>query len=1099
MRIRLLLMMVVFLGAFTARATHVMGGEITWRCSGNGYVFELIFYRDCNGVEVNTISETINVWNHPAISSIPVAFISREDISPTCTPVAGSPPALDCGTGPSGGNGIGAIEKITYRSNPVILSGIPPAGTGWIFTYTNFSRSALITNLMTPSNYGLTITAKMFAIPGAAAGVCIDNSPQFLEDPYLVSCAGEDYSYNMHPVDVDLDSLSVAFGRPLNNFTGAYNPPVDPSEIPYEPGFSYTNPTPDASFQAGNVPAALDPVSGELTFKSSTIGSFVVKVVVQGFRSGVLISQVEREMQLIVVNCNAANNAPVITPPFAGLFETTVNAGTLVTFNLQSTDVEVLQDGTPQSNILTTSGLEYGTNFTSTGGCAIAPCATLNQPPPITGVQGVSTQFSWQTDCNHLVTAYGDVAASIPYHFVFRVQDNYCQIPKITYRTVTINVVNPGIIPATAINCISTAPNGDVTVSWDPVADPNGTFVSYQLFTVQNGLYGTYPIGTTSVTVPSPGAALDFYVNVISGCNGNATTTSDTVSNVYLTLFNPNNGTAVLQWNPPAPNPLPGMSITATILQEYPTGTWTPIATVPYATTFYKDTITICSAFLNYAVVYSTAGCQFNSNIAGDQFSDKIAPDIPVIASVSIDTVSGNPVITWNVNNQTDTYGYVIYRKDPNGFFVEIDTLYGLNDTSYTDIFPVTGPITYSVAAFDSCFTISNPPTYQTSGKANPHTSLFLTKSINVCDNTAKLSWTDYIGWSTGNPQDYTIFLRDNGGMWTPVDTTDGLTSTIQLTALHSYCIAVRANNSNGTVAFTNLLCFTLTGPQPPAVHYLRVATVNANEVVLRHQISVGSNVASIRFEKYNTRTGLFDELTTVPATTSTLTVTDADVDVNSYSYKYRAVVVDSCGNFGLVSNEANTILLQVTTDQTTEINYLNWSPYTEFDGSVLQYHIYRAIDGVYSSTELGAVTADHRFYVDDVSQFEAYTGRFCYKVIAQEGFNNQYGFTEASVSNEVCAVIEPLVYIPNAFTPGGVNPIFRPILSFTDVNQFEMTILDRWGQRVFSTKDVTEGWNGENQSNNQLVEVGCYNYVVHIVDGNNQDLMYRGFVTVVR
>jgi hypothetical protein len=61
------------------------------------------------------------------------------------------------------------------------------------------------------------------------------------------------------------------------------------------------------------------------------------------------------------------------------------------------------------------------------------------------------------------------------------------------------------------------------------------------------------------------------------------------------------------------------------------------------------------------------------------------------------------------------------------------------------------------------------------------------------------------------------------------------------------------------------------------------------------------------------------------------------------------------------------------------------------------------------------------------------------------------------------------------------------------------MTILDRWGQRVFTTKDVTEGWNGENQSNNQLVEVGSYNYVVHIVDGNNQDLMYRGFVTVVR
>jgi hypothetical protein len=1094
---RLLTLLVVLFCSFAVRATHVMGGEITWRCSGNGYVFELIFYRDCNGVEINTISETIEVWNHPSVTSIPVAFISREDISPTCTPVAGSPTPLDCGTGANGGNGIGAIEKITYRSNTIILPGIPPAGTGWIFTYDNFSRSNLITNLVTPDNYGLTIAARMFPIPGAVGGVCIDNSPQFLQDPYLVSCAGEDYAYNMHPVDIDLDSISVFFGTPLNNFSGTFNPPADPAPVPYEAGFSPANPTPDATFQAGNVPAALNPVSGELTFRSSTIGSFVVKVVTNSYRDGALIAQVEREMQLIVLNCNPANNAPVITPPFAGSFVTTVDAGTLVTFNLQATDVEFLQDGSPQSNTLTTSGLMYGTNFTSTGGCAVGPCATLDQSPAITGVQGVSTQFSWQTDCNHLVTAFGTVADVIPYHFVFKVQDNYCQIPKITYRTLTINVQNPGIIPATRINCITTAANGDVTVSWDPVTDLNGTFVEYQLHTVQNGQIGTYPIGTTSATIPAPGAALDFFVNVISGCNGNATRASDTLSNVFLDVVNPTNGTAVLQWNPPAPAPLPGMSTTADILREYPPGTWSTIASVPYATTSFIDTIDICSAFLNYAVVYSTPACQFNSNVDGDSFEDMLAPETPVISSVSIDTASGNVIITWDVNSQPDTYGYVIYIEDANGFIVELDTVWGINSNSYTHITTVNGPMTYSVAAFDSCLTVNVPATYQTSAKGALHSSVYLTYSNNVCDNTAALSWTDYEGWGT-DLQDYTVFMSENNGPWQDLGNTAETDFDVQLTPLAAYCFAIRANNSNGTQAFSNSACFTLTGPTPPAVHYLRVATVSNNEVVLRHHIATGSNVASVRFEKYNIRNGQFEELITLSANAPLLIVNDPEVDVHSYSYRYRAIVIDSCGNLGAVSNEANTILLQVTTDQTRQINYLSWSPYSEFDGSVLLYHVYRSIDGVYDPAELAVVTVDHRFYTDDVSNFEEYGGRFCYLVVAQEG-NNQYGYSEASYSNEACAVIEPLVYIPNAFTPGGLNPVFLPVLSFTDVNKFEMTILDRWGQRVFSTKDLAEGWNGVNQLNNEIVPPGTYNYVVQIIDGNNQELFYRGFVTVVR
>lgn len=52
--------------------------------------------------------------------------------------------------------------------------------------------------------------------------------------------------------------------------------------------------------------------------------------------------------------------------------------------------------------------------------------------------------------------------------------------------------------------------------------------------------------------------------------------------------------------------------------------------------------------------------------------------------------------------------------------------------------------------------------------------------------------------------------------------------------------------------------------------------------------------------------------------------------------------------------------------------------------------------------------------------------------------------------------------YAPNAFTPGkdGRNDIFRPLL-FGNVVKYELTIYNRWGQRIFHTTNDQTGWDG--------------------------------------
>jgi gliding motility-associated-like protein len=1093
---RYLFLLLFALLGFSSKASHVMGGELNWRCSGNGYIFQLIFYRDCNGVDVNPVSETIKVWNHPALTSIPVLFVSRTDISPSCTEIPGGPEALHCGSGSHGGNGVGAIEKVIYESNPIVLPGVPPS-QGWIFTYSNFSRNSSVTNLVNPTNVGVTITAKMFPFPGMSASVCRDNSARFLQDPYLAVCAGEYYEYNLHPVDVDLDSVVTLLAAPIDRIIGStYNPPIDPVTLPFNVGYSATNPTPDINFDPGNIPTTLDPQTGQIAFLSNTTGGFVVKVRAQSYRNGLLIAEMEREMELVVTPCTNTNNAPTIPGPFAGLYETTLIAGTLVNFTLQVNDPEVLQDGTPQTVFLSASGSQYGANFTNpASGCDVAPCATLSSTPIITGTQGATVNFAWQTDCDHLVDAQGNTDDEKTFTFVFKAQDNYCQVPKTNYKTISIHLKNPGLIPATPITCISSQTNGDIDITWNVFANPNGTFVNAGLHSLEDGLIANFPVGSTTTTLPNPGVAKNYFFLIQSGCN--VIKSSDTVRNVHLDVLNPANGTAVLDWNTPANNPPPGMANTCTILREYPAGVWTTIATLPYATVHYVDTITICNAQLNYQVVYSTPTCSWSSNIVGGVFQDKITPFMPVIAAVSVDTISGNVVITWNQNQAPDTYGYIIYHKDQNGFIIEIDTVWGIGNTSYTHPINVTGPETYSIAAFDSCFTPSIPPTRQTSAKADLNTSMFLTYSLNSCSSVASLTWTPYVGWGT-SLVDYSIFVKHNGA-WTLVGNSATTSYDLPCIPLDPYCVTIRANRSNGVVAFSNIQCFSIQAPAPPATHYLRVATVDAENIEIRHQITAGTNVQAVRFQKYNPNTSQFELLVELPVNAPMISYVDTDVDVSSFSYTYRAVVVDSCGNEGAISNITRTVLLKVKADQTRLTTYLDWSTYGDFAGGVLQYQVFRGIDGVFPSTPYAIVSPTHRFYQDSVEElgFE-HTGKVCYYVIAEEA-PNQYGFQEYSLSNEACVVIEPWVYCPNAFTPGGINPIFIPVITFQDVTKYELSVLDRWGQLVFQSRDYTVGWDGKHMSSNKLVEPNTYVYVLKVVDGNNQEYFYRGSVTVVR
>lgn len=55
----------------------------------------------------------------------------------------------------------------------------------------------------------------------------------------------------------------------------------------------------------------------------------------------------------------------------------------------------------------------------------------------------------------------------------------------------------------------------------------------------------------------------------------------------------------------------------------------------------------------------------------------------------------------------------------------------------------------------------------------------------------------------------------------------------------------------------------------------------------------------------------------------------------------------------------------------------------------------------------------------------------------------------------------EPLIYVPNTFTPNanGVNEFF--FAKGVNLKDFKLEIYDRWGERIFTANSISEGWDG--------------------------------------
>ncbi len=669
------------------------------------------------------------------------------------------------------------------------------------------------------------------------------------------------------------------------------------------------------------------------------------------------------------------------------------------------------------------------------------------------------------------------------------------------------------------INCLVVNPDGSVTITWEQYDNLPSDFNFYQPSRIDPvsgipillGGGGIFDINQTSFT----DSDISTDANVDSYCYQILLSASSTSSSDLCTIYLEGNsnilfGVVDLTWNDPVPagSEVPEGSIYK-IYYEFPAGNWILDSFREYTAgdQEFVHEVKVCDDFVNFRVdlEYPNSNCASSSNVIGFNVEDKTAPEIPLILSVSVDPITQLAVIDWNSVNISDIAGYNIYQCIGNS-----EVLFDSTDET-TSIYTDTGSTPniqsegYLITSFDDC-PIPNesttvPPDFPTVCPSI-YTTMFLDWDWVVCQDYIDLAWTPYTGWGEEGVAFYEIYRRTNNGpdeflsLIEPENGTNFRDNSIDTNTLYSYYVKAQSASGPNATSLSNLVDVSVTSPLLPNDFGLFSASVtNGNEISILTSTSITTDFFEYSLLRKTENEAFFQEVGNFVEKDETfIPFTDTDVDPSVFSYTYQVALIDQCGDTVTYSNLGKTMLLDGLANEETLINTISWNSYLEWDSGIRAYDIYRSVDG--GPSELIASNQENiTFFEDDVSELLESKGEFCYYIEASES-SSPLGLNARSLSNLLCLTQPPKVWIPNTFTINGVNPEFKPVISFADRDTYKMLIYNRWGQQVFNSSEISEGWDGTKSG--ILVQEGNYMYYIGIRDGAGQLYEYRGHLTML-
>lgn len=576
---------------------------------------------------------------------------------------------------------------------------------------------------------------------------------------------------------------------------------------------------------------------------------------------------------------------------------------------------------------------------------------------------------------------------------------------------------------------------------------------------------------------------------------GETSVSTDTIANIVLSLTVINTSEAQLSWTLPFSTMPAGGSFNVYREPEGELGQ--VVATLGPLTTSYNDTLFgYCEdTMVSYSVAFEWAGCIIRSQLVEDEFTDIMPPPQPVIETASVDPLTDDIVLTWAPVMAEDLAFYRVQDIDVIAQqFINVGFIPAGDPTEFVyENAGGNGAKTLAVISFDEC---GNDASFD--GTA---TTMFAEASYTECSLDAMVSWSEYEGWDEGVAQ-YRIQAYVDGAGPVLMGETDG-SSTFFLADVEpnrEYCFFVEAVSLGTQVnATSNGSCVVTDYPNIASIVYLSsVDVIDASTIEVNILQDVNAVGTTYRLSRAR-QTGNYVEIAIFNQTADQfLTYTDKGLDARSVQYNYRFEAYDGCGTLIGQSNLGTNIVLDALAETRELKNYLSWNPYEAWQQGVSEYQIWRKVGSETDFQLYATVGGDTFIFEDDVEQYRDQEGEFCYRVVAIEAANS-YGLPSQSRSYTDCVTQPPIMWIPSAIVLDGQpqNQVFKPVAGFIDLATFRMEIYNKWGQLIFESADIDEGWDGTYRGNRVREDV--FRYIIAYSDGSGKPYIEQDVLYVLR
>lgn len=448
------------------------------------------------------------------------------------------------------------------------------------------------------------------------------------------------------------------------------------------------------------------------------------------------------------------------------------------------------------------------------------------------------------------------------------------------------------------------------------------------------------------------------------------------------------------------------------------------------------------------------------------------------LTGINASTVLTKPAVTAlkTNSNGTITINYQsndpveLQQKDANGVYQPVS---------------ITGAVgVFTVPANTSqvqCFKIVTKNPCGTPQESEEVCSMVLTATAVSREND--LSWQTYAGTAPTFTR-YRIY-RDG----TPLVSINNKTTTtyadngnIQCGQPYCYYIETTVRGQTETVITSAPICVTGINITPLATIQNLFVTIENGKVRVQAAAptttGVGAFTATI--SRADNSSGPFQPVGTV---VNSLLFIDSTVNTNLQSYCYQITYQTSCGPPSAPSPTVCTVWLTSKTP-----SGIDWSADPPFStGPVVDYTL-ETLDTQNNTTKFLDLGGNTHF---DPDLNDPNVQNYRYRIVAYDAngipsYSNYYEFRQSAK-----------IYVPNAFTPNGdgANDTFQ--IKGVFVDQFDLTVFNRWGEAVFHATDPNMPWDGT--LNGQPAPPGNYAYRLEIRDLTGERIVKSGPFLLIR